>query len=72
MPFWQFFVVVMLMFYCVYGLASIVSMLTRRENASLLAVVVCMTAGIFNGFGPTLEDARKVRPSKTVREEITL
>ena len=34
-------------------------MLVRRENASLLAVVVCLFAGVFSGFGPSLTNARE-------------
>lgn len=29
----------------------------RRENASLLGVVVCLFAAVFNGFGPQLKQA---------------
>jgi hypothetical protein len=53
------FAVVFLFFFCVYGLAAVVSMLVRRENASLLGVVVCLFAAVFNGFGPSLHDAHK-------------
>lgn len=54
----RMFALILLAFYCVYGLASIVSTLTRRENASLLAVVVCLFSAVFCGFGPTLKSAR--------------
>jgi hypothetical protein len=56
--FGKFYLLVFLLFYCVYGLACFVSMIVRRENSSLLAVVVCLFASVFNGFGPTLTNAR--------------
>ncbi|KAI8853994.1 hypothetical protein BC829DRAFT_381042 [Chytridium lagenaria] len=48
-----------LQFYCVYGLAAVVSMIVRRENASLLAVVTCLFAAVFCGYGPTVRAARR-------------
>lgn len=54
----RMFLIVFLQFYSVYGLSSVVSTFTRRENASLLAVVICLFAGAFNGFGPTLKNAQ--------------
>lgn len=56
-----FFGVIFLFWFCVYGLAACVSMIVKRENASLLAVVICMFAGVFNGFGPSLKMARDWR-----------
>jgi hypothetical protein len=56
-PFDQMYSICFMFFYCVYGLANIVSMLTRRENAPLLAVVASLFAAVFGGFGPTLTDA---------------
>ena len=53
------FGIILIEFYCVYGLAAIVSMLVRRENASLLAVVVCLFSATFNGFGPSLVQAKE-------------
>jgi hypothetical protein len=54
----KFYFIIFLLFYCVYGLSALISMVVRRENSSLLAVVVCLFAGVFNGFGPSLTDAR--------------
>jgi hypothetical protein len=51
--------IVTVLFYCVYGLSTIISMCVRRENASLVAVVACLFAGTFCGFGPTLVDAKR-------------
>ncbi|KAI9349485.1 hypothetical protein DFJ73DRAFT_659752 [Zopfochytrium polystomum] len=52
------FVQILLLFYCVYGLSAIVSMLVRREDAALLAVVTCLFAAVFCGYGPTIKNAR--------------
>lgn len=41
MNFWDFFSVVLLLFYCIYGLASNVSMLSRPGNATLLGCLTC-------------------------------
>ena len=57
-PFSRIYQVIFGDFFCVYGMAAIVSMLVRRENASLLAVVVCLFAGVFSGFGPSLSAAK--------------
>lgn len=54
----RMFTIILMLFYCVFGLSSVVSMFTRRENASLLSVVVCLFAATLCGFGPTLQDAR--------------
>ncbi|KAJ3033261.1 hypothetical protein HDV00_006551 [Rhizophlyctis rosea] len=52
------YAIIYLQFFGVYGLAAIVSMLVRRENANLLAVVVCMFAAVFCGYGPSLRQAQ--------------
>ena len=57
--FWKFFLITLLQFFCVYGLAYVVAMFVRRENASLFAVVTTIFAAVFCGNGPTLRDARK-------------
>jgi hypothetical protein len=57
-PFNHLFAVIFLYFFAVYGLAAVVSFLVKRENAPLLAVVICLFAGVFNGFGPSLKTAR--------------
>lgn len=48
-PFGQMFINVTLIFYAVYGLAAIVSMLVPRRDAPLLAAVVCVIAAVLNG-----------------------
>ncbi|KAJ3097132.1 hypothetical protein HDU97_005134 [Phlyctochytrium planicorne] len=48
----------LLNFFCIYGVAAIVSMLVRRENASLLVVIVGLFSAVFCGFGLTLDDAK--------------
>ncbi|KAJ3039199.1 hypothetical protein HDV00_012522 [Rhizophlyctis rosea] len=58
-PFSRQFVVVFLLFYGVYGLSAIVSMVTKRGNANLVAVISCLFAAIFCGFGPNLKQARR-------------
>lgn len=49
-PLSHMFVNVLLIFYAVYGLAAIVSMLVPRRDAPLLAVVVCLIAAVLNGY----------------------
>ncbi|KAJ3052883.1 hypothetical protein HK097_005473 [Rhizophlyctis rosea] len=53
------FLVVFLLFYGVYGLAAIVSMVAARGNANLVAVIACLFAAIFCGFGPNLTQAKR-------------
>ncbi|KAI8821183.1 hypothetical protein BJ741DRAFT_637718 [Chytriomyces cf. hyalinus JEL632] len=44
-------------FFGIYGMAQIISMFIRRENAPLMAVTVGMIFGVLNGFAPTLKEA---------------
>ena len=44
----------LLYFYCIYGLASCISMLTRREDGPLLAVMLSLIVGVLSGMSPTL------------------
>ncbi|KAJ3413486.1 hypothetical protein HDV05_007931 [Chytridiales sp. JEL 0842] len=53
---WQFALFAM-NFFGVYGMAVIVSLLVRRENAPLLAVIVGLFMAVFCGYGPSLTDA---------------
>ncbi|KAH8679570.1 ABC transporter-like protein [Tricladium varicosporioides] len=48
----------LLYFYCIYGLASIVSMVTRREDGPLLAVMLSLIVGVLNGMSPQLSKVR--------------
>ncbi|KAJ3413478.1 hypothetical protein HDV05_007923 [Chytridiales sp. JEL 0842] len=54
---WQY-ALVFLNFFGVYGMAVIVSLLVRRENAPLLAVIVGLFSAVFCGYGPTLSSAK--------------
>ncbi|KAI4280790.1 MAG: hypothetical protein L6R35_005823 [Caloplaca aegaea] len=44
----------LLYFYTIYGLASILSMCTRREDGPLLAVMASLIVGVLNGMSPNL------------------
>ncbi|KAJ0168375.1 ABC transporter G family member 24 [Colletotrichum tanaceti] len=48
------FLVNALYFYCIYGLASIVSMLVRREDAPLFATMISLIVAILSGAAPPL------------------
>ncbi|KAL8934507.1 MAG: hypothetical protein Q9216_005879 [Gyalolechia sp. 2 TL-2023] len=48
----------LLYFYTVYGLASILSMLTKREDGPLLAVMASLIVGVLNGMSPNLAVVR--------------
>ncbi|KAE8366893.1 putative ABC transporter [Aspergillus caelatus] len=45
-------------FFCIYGIASLVASLVRRQDAMLLAMLASMIAGIFNGAGPLLAQVK--------------
>jgi ABC-type multidrug transport system permease subunit len=53
------FGIVWCLFFCVYGLAAMVSMLVRRENAALLAVIVALIAACLCGYGPSLKQGKE-------------
>ncbi|KAI8838034.1 P-loop containing nucleoside triphosphate hydrolase protein [Chytriomyces cf. hyalinus JEL632] len=57
-PYMQY-ALVLFQFWGVYGISCIVSVVVRRENASLLAVVIALFAAIFCGYGPSLVQAKK-------------
>ncbi|KAK4235565.1 putative white-brown complex protein 30 [Achaetomium macrosporum] len=48
----------LLYFYCVYGLASCVSMVVRREAAPLVATMVSLIVGILSGAAPSLSSVK--------------
>lgn len=48
-----------LYFWCIYGLASIVSMLVRREDAPLLAVMASLIVAVLSGAAPPLSRVRQ-------------
>lgn len=41
-------------FYCIYGLASCISMIVRREDAPLFATMISLIVGILSGAAPPL------------------
>ncbi|RAQ80573.1 ABC transporter, partial [Aspergillus flavus] len=45
-------------FFCIYGIASLVASLVRRQDALLLAMLASLIAGIFNGAGPLLAEVK--------------
>ena len=47
----------LLYFYCIYGLASCVSMITRPEDGPLIATMASLIVGIISGVSPTLRVA---------------
>ncbi len=51
------YVIILLMFCGVYGLAAVVSMLAHQSNANLIASIVCLFTAVFCGFGPNLVSA---------------
>ncbi|KAJ3278858.1 hypothetical protein HDU76_009714 [Blyttiomyces sp. JEL0837] len=53
------YAVVFLQFWGIYGMSCVISMIVRRENAALLAVVTGLFAAVFCGYGPNLVQARK-------------
>lgn len=56
-PYGIAFVANVLYFYCIYGLASCVSMIVRREDAPLLATMISLIVGILSGSAPPLSSA---------------
>ncbi|KAI2626939.1 hypothetical protein GGS26DRAFT_562180 [Hypomontagnella submonticulosa] len=52
------FVVNLVYFYCIYGLASCVSMIVRREDAPLIATMISLIVGILSGAAPPLSSVK--------------
>ncbi|KAI0204507.1 hypothetical protein F4808DRAFT_345238 [Astrocystis sublimbata] len=48
-----------LYFYCIYGLASVMSMIVRREDAPLFATMISLVVGILSGAAPPLSKVRE-------------
>ncbi|KAM0340456.1 hypothetical protein ACHAPQ_001151 [Fusarium lateritium] len=48
----------LLYFYCIYGLASVVSMVVRREDAPLFATMIALITGILSGSAPPLRSVK--------------
>jgi ABC-type multidrug transport system ATPase subunit len=47
------------MFWGVYGICAFISMVIRRESATLLAVVIALFTTVFCGYGIAIADARR-------------
>ncbi|KAK3485376.1 uncharacterized protein B0T23DRAFT_46526 [Neurospora hispaniola] len=58
-PFWTAFLANLLYVYCIYGLASCMSMVVRREDAPLLATMFSLIVGILSGAAPSLREAKR-------------
>ena len=46
-------------FWCIYGLASVVSMLVKREDGPLLAVLASLVIGVLGGVAPPLSKVKQ-------------
>ena len=58
MSFHDAYLTIFLDFFCIYGLAAVVSMITTKENGALLSVVSGMLISTFCGYGPSLQQAK--------------
>lgn len=54
-PWGAAFIANLFYFYCIYGLAACVSVITRREDGPLLAVMTSLIVGVINGMSPSLK-----------------
>ena len=57
-PYTYHFLGTFLCYYGVYGLSAFVSMVVKRENATLLAVVIALLSAVFCGYGLTLKKVK--------------
>ncbi|KAL1843220.1 hypothetical protein VTJ49DRAFT_2551 [Mycothermus thermophilus] len=57
-PWWVAFATNLFYFYCIYGLASCVSMVAKRESAPLLATMTSLIIGILSGGAPSLNSVK--------------
>jgi ABC-type multidrug transport system ATPase subunit len=44
--------------YCIYGLANVISMVAKREDAPLFATMISLIVGILSGAAPTLSQVK--------------
>ncbi|KIV78510.1 hypothetical protein, variant [Exophiala sideris] len=58
MSFGSIFAANLLYFYCIYGFSSCISMVTKREDGPLLAVMGSLIIGILGGVAPPLSKVR--------------
>jgi ABC-type multidrug transport system ATPase subunit len=59
MPWWIAYVANFLYFYCIYGLASCVSMVVSREDAPLFSTMISLITGILGGCAPSMERVKE-------------
>ncbi|KAJ3096579.1 hypothetical protein HDU97_005753 [Phlyctochytrium planicorne] len=52
------YLIILCLFWGIYGLSYVTSMVVRKEDASLLAVTMGLTLSLMCGFGPNLNQAR--------------
>ena len=58
MSFGSIFAANLLYFYCIYGFSSCISMVTKREDGPLLAVMGSLIIGILGGVAPPLSKVK--------------
>ncbi|KAK4545666.1 hypothetical protein LTR36_002619 [Oleoguttula mirabilis] len=49
----------MMYFWCIYGLASVISMVVKREDGPLLAVLASLVIGVLGGVAPPLSKVKE-------------
>lgn len=54
--FYAMYMIILLMFYTVYGVSFALAMVVRRENASMIAVCATIIFAVLNGSGPSISD----------------
>ena len=59
MAFQDMYVVNLAYFWCIYGLASVVSMLVKREDGPLLSVLASLVIGVLGGVAPPLSKVKE-------------
>ncbi|KAF2768920.1 putative ABC transporter [Teratosphaeria nubilosa] len=64
MSFWKMYLVDLGYFWCIYGLASVVSMLVKREHGPLIAVLASLVIGVLGGVAPPLKQVKLWRMGK--------
>lgn len=58
-PWWVAFLANLAYFWCIYGMASVVSMVAKREDAPLLATMASLILGILCGAAPSMSKVAK-------------
>ncbi|POS87517.1 hypothetical protein EPUL_001409 [Erysiphe pulchra] len=59
MGFWKIYLCNLMYFYCIYGLASIMSMVVRRQDGPLMSMLVSLIVSVFSGYGPPLSNVKE-------------